>query len=93
MTPAPDEYCDLPAPGGAPATRPATDLGEGALVYGKAGCPHTRRALAALPRARFIDVLADPAALAEMLALTGGLRRVPVIRRGEHVEVGFRRGS
>lgn len=93
MTPASDDYCDLPAPGGAPAPHADPDQGEGALIYGKAGCPHTRRALAALPRARFVDVLEDPSALEEMLALTGGVRRVPVIRRGERVEVGFRRGA
>ena len=67
------------------------------LIYGKQGCPHTNRARAALPLARFIDVLAEPAALEEMLHLSGGVRRVPVIVRGPAgagtVEVGFRRGS
>ncbi len=73
--------------------------GTGVLIYGKEGCPHTNRARAALPLARFIDVLADPAALEEMLRLSGGVRRVPVIVRpggdgGEPaVEIGFCRGS
>ncbi|SNR66536.1 Glutaredoxin [Humidesulfovibrio mexicanus] len=69
------------------------DLGIGARIYGKEGCPHTSRARAALPRARFVDVLADPASLEEMLRLSGGVRRVPVIVRKDGVEIGFRRGS
>ncbi|MDD3447992.1 MAG: glutaredoxin domain-containing protein, partial [Gammaproteobacteria bacterium] len=51
----------------------------GTRIYGKQGCPHTERARRALPGAAFIDVLADPARLEEMLALSGGVRRVPVI--------------
>ena len=69
------------------------DQGEGARIYGKEGCPHTDRARAALPRASFVDVQADAEALEEMLRLSGGVRRVPVIARGDAVEVGFRRGS
>jgi glutaredoxin 3 len=87
--------CELPLAGAAPAAAP--DDGAGARIYGKQGCPHTNRARQALPAARFIDVLADPAALEEMLRLSGGMRRVPVIVRGEasreNVEIGFRRGS
>ena len=79
------------------AAAPVDDQGQGARIYGKQGCPHTQRARAALPRARFVDVLADPAALAEMLRLSGGARRVPVIvRSGEHgdvVQIGFKRGA
>lgn len=67
--------------------------GEGALIYGKEACPHTRRARAALPRAQFVDVLADPAALTEMLRLSGGVRRIPVIASGNAATVGFQRGS
>lgn len=71
--------------------------GEGARIYGKEGCPHTMRARAALPCALFVDVLADPAALEEMLRLSGGVRRVPVIvhgdGRGDAVEIGFKRGA
>ncbi|MBI5518430.1 MAG: glutaredoxin [Desulfovibrio sp.] len=75
-----------------------TAPGAGMLIYGKEGCPHTSRARAALPAARFVDVLADPAALEEMLRLSGGVRRVPVIVRPEpgespQVEIGFRRGA
>jgi len=68
------------------------DRGEGMLIYGKLGCPHTLRARQALPQARFIDVLSDPALLAEMLRLSGGVRRIPVLVRGAAVEVGFKRG-
>lgn len=72
--------------------------GAGMLIYGKEGCPHTGRARAAWPAARFVDVLADPAALEEMLRLSGGVRRVPVIVRpgpdgSPEAEIGFRRGA
>lgn len=67
--------------------------GQGARIYGKEGCPHTLRARKALPKAQFLDVLSDPLLLQEMLRLTGGVRRVPVIQRGDAVEIGFRRGA
>lgn len=69
------------------------------LIYGKGGCPHTRRALEAMPDARFVDVLLSAEALDEMLRLTGGIRRVPVVVRqaddspGPTVEIGYRRGA
>ena len=69
------------------------------LIYGKGGCPHTRRALEAMPDARFVDVLLDADALDEMLRLSGGIRRVPVVVRpaedgpGPTVEIGYRRGA
>lgn len=67
------------------------------LIYGKGGCPHTRRALEAMPGALFVDVLHDAEALDEMLRLTGGIRRVPVVVRpaadGPTVEIGYRRGA
>ena len=69
------------------------DQGEGVLIYGKEGCPHTRRARKALPRARFVDVLAEPGRLQEMLRLSNGVRRIPVIVRGESVAIGFKRGA
>ncbi len=65
----------------------------GIRIYGKDGCPHTKRAREALPGAVFLDVLADPLLLEEMLQLTGGVRRVPVIVRGAEVEIGFKRGA
>ncbi len=73
----------------------ALESANGAVVriYGKDGCPHTRRAREALPGAVFLDVLADPLLLDEMLRLTDGVRRVPVIVRGNAVEIGFQRGA
>lgn len=52
-----------------------------------------------MPDARFVDVLLDADALDEMLRLTGGVRRVPVVVRpveggpGSTVEIGYRRGA
>ncbi len=68
---------------------------EGAAIriYGKDGCPHTRRAREAMPGAVFLDVLADPLILDEMLRHSGGVRRIPVIVRGDAVEIGFKRGA
>lgn len=93
MSTAEKDFCTLPQARPSAQPDPAADQGLGARIYGKEGCPHTRRARAALPRAAFLDVLADPAALEEMLALSGGVRRVPVIVRGGAVEVGFKRGA
>jgi glutaredoxin 3 len=93
-------FCTLPDPlaGGEPGG--AVDnasAGAAVRIYGKADCPHTRRAREAMPDAVFLDVLGDPATLDEMLRLSGGERRIPVIVRGrgasECVEIGFRRGS
>jgi len=71
----------------------AHDTAAAVRIYGKDGCPHTNRAREALPGAVFLDVLADPLALAEMLRLTNGVRRIPVIVRGAEVEIGFKRGA
>ena len=69
------------------------DSGTGIRIYGKQGCPHTKRARQAWPQAQFVDVLADPLLLEEMLKLSGGVRRIPVIVRGDLVEIGFQRGA
>ncbi|EGB13257.1 glutaredoxin [Pseudodesulfovibrio mercurii] len=63
------------------------------VIYGKPTCPHTKRALAAHPEARFVDVLASEANMEEMLKLSGGQRRIPVIVEDGHACVGFKRGS
>ncbi|WFS63778.1 UXX-star (seleno)protein family 1 [Pseudodesulfovibrio thermohalotolerans] len=63
------------------------------IIYGKSTCPHTKRALAAHPQARFVDILASEANLEEMLKLSGGLRRIPVIVHDGETTVGFNRGS
>ncbi|GAB6124696.1 hypothetical protein JCM14124_04020 [Humidesulfovibrio idahonensis] len=91
MSPAEKDCCTLPERQA--EETPAPDQGEGARIYGKETCPHTKRARAALPRARFIDVLDDPAALEEMLRLSGGVRRIPVIVRGGEVAIGYKRGA
>jgi len=85
-----EDCCTLPQAGGAP---PQEGAAGPVRIFGKRNCPHTRRAREALPQAEFIDVLADPQALAELLRLSGGVRRVPVIQRAAAVEIGFRRGS
>lgn len=74
-------------------TPPESAEGAAVLIYGKDGCPHTRRARAALPEALFLDVLSDPQLLEEMLKLSGGVRRIPVIVRGDAIEIGYRRGA
>ncbi len=63
------------------------------LIYGKPTCPHTRRALDAFPHARFIDVLMNPADLEEMLHLSEGRRRIPVIVEDGKPTVGYKGGS
>jgi glutaredoxin 3 len=90
MSEADKNFCTLPLPA---ADTPAKDQGQGARIYGKATCPHTTRARNALPLAVFLDVEADPEALAEMLRLSGGARRIPVIARGENITIGFKRGA
>ena len=72
---------------------PADNAQATVRIYGKEGCPHTKRAREALPDAVFLDVLADPLLLDEMLRLTGGARRIPVIVLGDAVEIGFKRGA
>lgn len=69
------------------------NLPQGIRIYGKEGCPHTGRAREALPGAVFLDVVANPLLLEEMLKLSGGVRRIPVIVRGNAIEIGFKRGA
>jgi glutaredoxin 3 len=63
------------------------------VIYGKSTCPHTKRALTAHPEARFVDIEASEANLEEMLRLSDGLRRIPVIIENGKTCVGFKRGS
>ncbi|XXJ19260.1 UXX-star selenoprotein family 1 [Desulfovibrio caledoniensis] len=63
------------------------------VIYGKSTCPHTKRALAAHPEARFVDILASEENLKEMLRLSDGQRRIPVVVVDGEVCVGFNRGS
>jgi len=71
----------------------AQDTPASIRIYGKEGCPHTKRARDAWPGAVFLDVIADPPRLEEMLALSGGVRRIPVIVKDGTVEIGFKRGA
>ncbi|MCX5855119.1 MAG: UXX-star (seleno)protein family 1 [Deltaproteobacteria bacterium] len=60
------------------------------LIYGKSGCPFTDKALSAYgKRARYIDVESDGAKLQEMLKLSDGVRKVPVIVEGARVTIGY----
>jgi glutaredoxin 3 len=63
------------------------------VIYGKSTCPHTKRALAAHPEARFVDILASEENLVEMLRLSDEQRRIPVVVVDGKVCVGFNRGS
>ena len=62
-------------------------------VYGKDSCPYTTAARQDFARRGFdveyIDVARDKAQLAEMLKLTPGQRRVPVMVEQGRVTVGF----
>ncbi|QJB57349.1 UXX-star (seleno)protein family 1 [Pseudodesulfovibrio sp. zrk46] len=62
-------------------------------IYGKANCPHTKRARDAYRDAEFIDVLKDPTQMDKMLELSNDRRRVPVIVEGGFVTVGYNGGS
>ncbi|MFC1611032.1 hypothetical protein ACFL6C_08740 [Myxococcota bacterium] len=57
-------------------------------IYGKAGSPNTKAAIAAYKeKANYVDVENDAAKLEEMLKHSGGVRRVPVIVKEEEEEV------
>jgi glutaredoxin 3 len=62
-------------------------------IFGKEGCPYTTAARReydgrGVP-VRYFDVKQDPAAMARMLELSGGERRVPLIVDRGRVSVGF----
>ncbi|BDQ35399.1 UXX-star selenoprotein family 1 [Pseudodesulfovibrio portus] len=63
------------------------------IIYGKAGCPHTKRALDAYPEAEFRDVLMNPKDMEDMLGYSNGQRKVPVIVQDGEPTVGYNRGS
>ncbi len=62
------------------------------IIYGRDTCPHTRRARDAYPDATFYDILADPAKLDEMVKLSNGIQKIPVLVVDGKVEIGFKRG-
>lgn len=60
------------------------------IIYGKAGCPFTDKALSAYGKsARYIDVGADSEQLQVMLRLTNGVSQVPVIVEEGQVTIGY----
>lgn len=63
------------------------------LIYGKDGCPYTSAAREDYANRKvafeYINVLADPNKLKEMLKQSKGVRKVPVIVDGGKVTVGF----
>ena len=62
-------------------------------IYGKDSCPYTQDArdnyAARGERVEYLNVKKDAAALQQMLALTEGKRRVPVIVENGKVTIGF----
>jgi glutaredoxin len=63
---------------------------EKAIIYGKAGWPHTEKARSAYGKnATYYDVQADSLKLEEMLKHSKGVRNVPVIVEGSKVIVGY----
>lgn len=62
-------------------------------IYGKDKCPFTRAAVDALTsqghEVVYVDVLSSPKLLDEMLAISGGGRKIPVIVAGGEVTIGW----
>ncbi|MCP4350550.1 MAG: glutaredoxin family protein [Desulfobacterales bacterium] len=58
-------------------------------IYGKDGCPYTDKARGAYNDHEYFDVKADQSKMDEMLKLSGGERRVPVIVEGDKVTIGY----
>jgi len=60
------------------------------IIYGKPGWPYTKKALDAYgENVEYYDVKADDKKMEEMLKLSGGIRKVPVIVEKGKVIVGF----
>ena len=63
------------------------------LIYGKDACPYTTAAREDHAKRKiafeYVNVLADPAKLKEMLKHSKGVRKVPVIVDGASVTIGF----
>jgi len=60
------------------------------IIYGRAGCPFTDKAIADYgEKAKYFDVQADSEKLQEMLSLSDGARKVPVIAVGGKVIIGY----
>jgi len=60
------------------------------IIYGKAGWPFTDKARSVYgDQAEYIDVKEDSQKLEEMLKLSGGVRKVPVIVEEGRIKIGF----
>jgi len=63
------------------------------ILYGRDACPFTRAAREAYrqqgKKVSYVNVTKDPAKLEEMLKLSGGYRKVPVIVDGAAVTIGY----
>lgn len=59
------------------------------IIYGKAGWPYTDKAREAYKDHTYVNVKEDKEKLDEMLKLSNGVRKVPVILDGESVSVGY----
>jgi glutaredoxin len=62
-------------------------------IFGKGSCAYTNAARQSYAgrgyQVEYLDVKADPAAMARFLELSGGARRVPLIVERGRVTVGF----
>lgn len=64
-------------------------MAEKIIIYGKSGWPYTTNARSAYgDDAQYVDIKADKGNLDEMLKVSGGVREVPVIVKGEEVIIG-----
>ena len=59
------------------------------IIYGEAGWPYTEKARSVYTVAQYFDVKQDHEKLDEMLQLSKGVRKVPVIVEGEKVAIGY----
>ncbi len=60
------------------------------IIYGKSSWPYTNKARSAYgDKATYVDVANDKEKLEEMLKVSKGVRKVPVIVEGEKVEIGY----
>jgi glutaredoxin len=65
-------------------------MSEKIIIYGKAGCPYTSDARAAYgENVEYFDVMIDSSRLDEMLKLSKGVRKVPVIVDGDKIIIGY----
>ena len=65
-------------------------MAEKIMIFGKSGWPYTDSARQALKEgAEYYDVKKDSEKLEEMLKYSNGVRKVPVIVKGDEVTVGY----